>query len=148
MKRPRPRHNPITTPDGAVNVYALMVRGALAAGCMTKDGFVVLSGSIAREDVSRSLSTNWRRERSRLIRTGQLRHVPRLNAYRFERDVTFTSPSMAAAIVVGRSASGPAEWKRMGDGYLRDGHASNGPRVRATPSKRPAANGNGAIAHL
>ena len=36
--------------------------------------------------------------------------------YTFGRDVAFSSPSGAAAVVYGGNISGPATWRREGDG--------------------------------
>ena len=38
-------------------------------------------------------------------------HAPFLVRYRFTQDYSFSSPSMAAAVVLGRSANGRIEWK-------------------------------------
>jgi hypothetical protein len=47
--------------------------------------------------------------REKLISTGVL--SPTENYYRFTQDYSFSSPSTAAAIVMGRSANGRVEWK-------------------------------------
>jgi len=49
--------------------------------------------------------------REGLVSDGRLTGAEAAGFYRFAADVVFSSPSAAAAIVAGRSASGPFEWK-------------------------------------
>ena len=56
-----------------------------------------------------SFSAGYRVLREQLISEGKL-VVDGEDCYRFATDVAFSSPSAAAAIVAGRSASGPTSW--------------------------------------
>jgi len=47
------------------------------------------------------------------------------NFYVFAQDVEFSSPSAAAAIVMGGSAQGPAVWKDVDGKSLKDIEASS-----------------------
>jgi hypothetical protein len=83
--------------------------GASATAIETDDGFMVLAGSTARLGESGTFPAGYRALRDRLIADGAL--AIEAEAYRFVRGVGFSSPSAAAAIVAGRSASGPGEWR-------------------------------------
>lgn len=69
------------------------------------DGFAVLKGSAIASTVP-SMSDNLIKLRSSLIEKGIID-----NNLKFKRDYIFTSPSLAAAIVMGRNANGQKEWK-------------------------------------
>jgi len=88
-------------------------RGADAQGEPTSDGFVVLKGSIAASTTVNSIQPFLVNFRQSLIDKGVLQ----LNGenYEFSEDYIFSSPSTAAAIVMGRNANGLLEWK------LKDG---------------------------
>lgn len=83
--------------------------GAAARAIETGAGFVVLKGSTARRGESPTFPTGYRNLRDNLIADGAILDQP--DVFCFSRDVVFTSPSAAAAIIAGRSASGPGEWK-------------------------------------
>lgn len=80
-------------------------RGADAKGLIVSDGFAVLKGSAIASTVP-SMSDNLIKLRSSLIEKGIID-----NNLKFKRDYIFTSPSLAAAIVMGRNANGQKEWK-------------------------------------
>ena len=54
--------------------------------------------------------------RRQLVEDGALAKTEDSQHYIFMRDVAFSSPSGAAAVVYGGRVSGPAHWKREGDG--------------------------------
>jgi hypothetical protein len=56
--------------------------------------------------------------RETLIGNGVL--VPDAGDYRFAQDYVFSSPSPAAAVVLGRSANGRVEWKDVQGRTLRE----------------------------
>ncbi|HEY3900844.1 MAG TPA: GIY-YIG nuclease family protein [Chthoniobacter sp.] len=90
-------------------------KGAEARGHRTPDGFVVLKDSTAvlqeRESVKK---WPWAATlRAQLVADGKLIEFGEF--YRFTCDVQFSSPSAAAAVVVGGSANGLVDWK-TGDG--------------------------------
>lgn len=87
-------------------------RGVAATGHDTPQGFVVQSGSQAAIDEVPSLKehfTNVVDLRADLLKSGVL--VQEGNSLRFTQDYPFSSPSMAAAIVLGRSSNGRVDWK-------------------------------------
>ena len=76
----------------------------------TAEGFVVYKNSTARIDNVASIKgTSQERFREQLVTDGVLQ--PQGKQYVFTRDYLFSSPSMAAIAVLGRSANGWMEWK-------------------------------------
>jgi hypothetical protein len=92
-------------------VFCMTAAGATARAIENDAGFMVLSGSTARRTSSGTFPEGYRALRDSLVSSGRLMEVPSSQAYRFDVDVAFSSPSAAAAVVAGRSASGPLEWK-------------------------------------
>ncbi|WMJ72208.1 GIY-YIG nuclease family protein [Cytophagaceae bacterium ABcell3] len=90
-------------------------RGANAKGQRTNEGFVVLKDSEIANTITNSFPKNWGNLRESLINDGIIKE----NNGRlfFSKDYLFTSPSAAAAIVMGRSANGLTEWK-LNDGRI------------------------------
>lgn len=89
-------------------------RGASARGLPTAEGFVVLKGSkIASSEVP-STPPVVRRRREAMIADGSVVDLT------LTKDVLFNSPSLAAAVVLGRSANGQVEWKLKGGTTLKD----------------------------
>ena len=83
---------------------------ASGVGEYTSEGFVVHRGSIARlENVASIKGTSQERFREQLLTDGVLQLQGK--QYVFTRDYLFSSPSMAAIAVLGRSANGWLEWK-------------------------------------
>lgn len=109
----RPRHpvvsSPIVSGAGDAPVFAFSTSGASARARETADGFVVLAGSTARAETSATFQAGYKTLRDHLVADGSL--VVSGEEMTFASDVIFASPSAAAAIVAGRSASGPIEWK-------------------------------------
>jgi hypothetical protein len=91
--------------------FTFATAGASATGQETEDGFVVLAGSTARRASSSTFPAGYAALRDKLVASGQLGQGATPDVWMFALDVTFTSPSAAASIVSGRSASGPLEWK-------------------------------------
>lgn len=84
-------------------------RGAVATGIMTTEGFVVFKGSkIASAEVP-SMPESFKKKRAQIISEKVVID------FEFTQDYLFSSPSTAAAVVMGRSANGLKEWK------LKDG---------------------------
>ncbi len=69
-----------------------------------EDGFVVFEGSRARMEVAPSGAHAVTPHRERLIAAGVMEE--RDGEYIFNQDFLFSSPSTAAAVVLGRSANG------------------------------------------
>jgi hypothetical protein len=84
-------------------------RGANATGQMTNEGFVVLKGSQIANSITNSFPKNWVTLRENLIEDGIIRYLD--EKLILLEDVLFSSPSAAAAVVMGRSANGLTEWK-------------------------------------
>jgi len=84
-------------------------RGANARGKRVSDGFVVFKGSEIAMDTVPSFPKGFNTLREELLETEQIsEHKGKLT---FEADYLFSSPSAAAAVVMGRSANGLIEWK-------------------------------------
>lgn len=88
-------------------------RGANAQGHPTSEGFVVYKGSKAAQDHVSSFPPSMKKMVVKLIDKGVLKKGD--DEYLFTEDYIFSSPSTAAAIVMGRNANGWLEWK------LKDG---------------------------
>ncbi|MGB0895760.1 MAG: GIY-YIG nuclease family protein [Flavobacteriaceae bacterium] len=95
--------------------YINAARGSDAKGQMTNEGFVVLKDSEIATSITNSFPKNWTNIRQSLIDDGII--VPIDNKLIFKKDYLFSSPSAAAAIVMGRSANGLTEWK-LNDGRI------------------------------
>lgn len=87
-------------------------KGVAATGFEATQGFVVKAGSRAVSASVPSMQQHVRAMfdlREELIGNGVLAFD--VDGYRFSQDYVFTSPSTAAAVVLGRSANGRIEWK-------------------------------------
>jgi uncharacterized protein DUF4357 len=100
--------SPSTVASEATNFY-LRIGQVNASAVRTDEGIVVLAGSDATADVQSSLSMGYRSLRDRLIASGVIAKMD--GRYRFVRDNLFSSPSQAAAILVGYSINGRDAWK-------------------------------------
>lgn len=95
--------------------YIKAARGAEATGIIVSDGFAVLKGSIIASSITKSMSTSLCNLRNLLLNKGII------NAdFYFEQNYTFTSPSLAAAVVMGRNANGRTEWKTTDKKTLKE----------------------------
>lgn len=84
--------------------------GADGVGEYTTEGFVVHKGSKGRAEIVTSIQgTSNERLRKQLITEGIMAAQDGMLV--FTRDHLFSSPSMAAMAVMGRSANGWIEWK-------------------------------------
>jgi hypothetical protein len=99
----------------------LMLEGpnATAEGAETEDGFVVFAGAQARAAMVESMPEWAANLRHSLVQSGVL--VPGNGGATLEltTDHVFSSPSAAAAVLMGRSAAGPLEWKQTSGRTLR-----------------------------
>jgi hypothetical protein len=102
-------------PPAAVAAAPLLAckgKGVLATGFEASLGFVVKAGSHVVGETVPSMQQHVRGMfdlRQELIGNGVL--AAEGAGYRFSQDYVFTSPSTAAAVVLGRSANGRIEWK-------------------------------------
>ncbi|XOV76591.1 MAG: DUF4357 domain-containing protein [Phycisphaerales bacterium] len=87
----------------------------MTARAREDDGeFVVLKGSHARRDGTDSW-TFGKKDRAKLLEDGML--VPAADGdLAFAEDVAFSSPSLAAAVVLARNTNGRTAWKLRGSG--------------------------------
>jgi len=96
------------------------MRGAEGRGHRTPDGFAVLRGSTAVLQ-ERQSAKRWPYVitlRKKLITDGTL--VQEDGFYKFTRDVEFSSPSAAAAVIEGGSANGLIEWRTKDGRVLKE----------------------------
>ncbi len=101
----------------------LMVKGkgVSAKGFESTQGFVVKSGSEAVTDCVPSMELHVRgmyELRQELIRNGVL--AKKDDRYVYSQDYVFSSPSTAAAVILGRSANGRIEWKDAAGRTLKE----------------------------
>lgn len=89
--------------------------GIRASGKPVSEGFVILKGSKIAEDVTSSLSKSVTDKRQLLFDKGIVDRN-----FIFTQDWTFTSPSLAAAIVVGYSINGRNAWKNRNGVSLKE----------------------------
>jgi hypothetical protein len=98
------------TSKGDKELFYCKGSGADGVGEYTTEGFVVLKGSRGRADIVPSIQgTSNERFRNQLSNDGTVALEGGLLV--FTRDHLFSSPSMAAMAVMGRSANGWVEWK-------------------------------------
>ena len=95
--------------------YIQAPRGANAMGQMTNEGFLVLKDSQIAGSTTNSFPKAMHNLRMQLIEDSLV--VNRNQRFIFSQDYLFSSPSAAAAIVMGRSANGLTEWK-LSDGRI------------------------------
>jgi Domain of unknown function (DUF4357) len=109
----QPIFEPLTnapTARGERELFYCKGSGADGVGEYTTEGFVVLKGSRGRiENVASIQGFSQGRFREKLVTEGIL--VESNGMYTFSKDYLFSSPSMAALAVMGRSANGWIEWK-------------------------------------
>lgn len=104
----------------AQTVLTCRGKGVTASGYEATQGFVVRSGSQAVAESVPSMQQHVRGMfdlREELIGNGVL--VREGDHYCFTQDYVFSSPSTAAAVVLGRSANGRIEWKDAGGHTLK-----------------------------
>ena len=98
--------------------FFLSVSGISATAIQTNEGIVVLSGSYAAADVKKSLRIGYRDQRQKLIDSQSLKLYG--DKYKFEKEVLFSSPSAAGAIIVGSSFNGAEGWKDKNGKSLKE----------------------------
>lgn len=93
--------------------------GVKATATRTDEGFLVLAGSEASENVSSALSKGYASQREELIDKGVLEDA-KDGKLVFTADCAFASPSAAAATIAGGPRSGPENWKDESGTSLKD----------------------------
>ncbi len=91
------------------NMYYCKSKNADAIGEYTEEGFVVNKGSKSNLEETASIHQSVKAFRSSLVEKGILKEDN--GVYLFQEDFSFSSPSTAASVVLGRSANGWTEWK-------------------------------------
>jgi hypothetical protein len=84
---------------------------AEAEGVQTEDGFLVFADARARATPVESIPPWAERQRQALLASGILAPFDDADSLILKEDHEFASPSAAAAVILGRSAAGPIEWK-------------------------------------
>ncbi|MDH6343549.1 hypothetical protein M2480_003219 [Parabacteroides sp. PFB2-12] len=102
-------------------------RGANGQGEPTSDGFVVLKGSKAAASTVNSITSNFINLRQRLVNEEVL--INKGDYFEFSDDYIFSSPSTAAAIIMGRNANGLTEWKNKEGKTLKEFESSDKAKI-------------------
>jgi hypothetical protein len=113
--------SPLKPTKGQTPVLSCHGRGVTASGRDTPQGFVVQSGSLAAKDEVPSLKEHFpsvSELRADLVKSGVL--VPAGDGFRFAQDYAFSSPSLASAVVLGRSSNGRTDWKDASGRTLKE----------------------------
>jgi hypothetical protein len=115
-----PVFEPLAKQGSASIAFFCSGDGSEGRGELVEDGFVVFEGSKSRVKVAPSAETSVTPQREKLLAAGVLEE--RDGNYFFTQDFLFSSPSMAAAVVLGRTANGWIEWKNKAGATLSDVH--------------------------
>ena len=87
--------------------------GHKATGKRTSEGFIVFADSQMSDNISESLALGYKNLRTK--------HAHLINKdSKLKENVSFTSPSAAASVVLGRNANGAIEWKTADGKSLKD----------------------------
>lgn len=98
-----------TDVEASEDVLYLSAKGLSAVGMRSPNGFVVFKGSKAVLNFRESAANYVVKLRTQLVLNETLFNSG--NYYEFVKDAEFTSPSAAAAIIVGGNANGLTLWK-------------------------------------
>lgn len=103
-------------------------RENIAATAREVDGeFTVLTGSDVRDRwVGNDHHDGYNTIRKQLLHDGTIAPSGSDSHLRFTRDAVFSSPSAAAAVVVGRGANGRTDWRVRGSGVTYGGWQAQG----------------------
>ncbi|MDZ4097186.1 MAG: GIY-YIG nuclease family protein [Methylophilaceae bacterium] len=103
-------------------LFIKAARGADARGKRVPDGFVVFKGSEIAKDTVPSFPRGFNTLREELLDSETIQNV--VGKLIFANDYLFSSPSTAAAVIMGRSANGLVEWKDKNGRELKTIEAS------------------------
>lgn len=98
-----------------IQMYIKVTRGASSKGVIVPDGFAVFKDSQIASSTVPSMSAHLIKLRTSLIEKGIID-----SNFCFTKDYIFTSPSLAAAIVMGKNANGRTEWKTEDHTSIKD----------------------------
>ncbi|AFV24991.1 hypothetical protein Mpsy_2790 [Methanolobus psychrophilus R15] len=99
------------------DMYFCKSKDADAVGEYTEEGFIVNKGSKSNVKETPSIQQSIKTFRANLADKGILKEEN--GVYVFQEDFTFSSPSMAASVVLARTANGWAEWKIQDGGDIK-----------------------------
>ena len=94
-------------------------RGANATSVLISEGIVVLKDSSVAISEVPSTPQVVIKKRTDLMESGVIQE------FKFVKDYLFSSPSTAAAVVMGRSANGLIEWKKEDGSTIKDNQPKN-----------------------
>lgn len=117
-----PVFDPVIRGTSSALKFYCNVRGCDATGEMVEDGFVVREGSKCRIEMTPSAPDSVKALRERLLQGDII--TEENDIYTFLQDYLFSSPSAAAATVLGASANGWVEWKDKAGRTLSDVYRS------------------------
>lgn len=100
--------------------YINAARGADAKGIIVADGFAVLKNSKIAISTAPSMSISLKNLRTKLVNDKIIDEN-----FKFTKNYIFTSPSLAASIVMGRNANGRTEWKTSDHKTLKEFEEEN-----------------------
>lgn len=95
-------------PSSVTATYKVKSKTIDATMVESEAGFIVKAGSQASPTTSKSISEGWLKIRKKLIEAGVLGKHGEL--FIFHQDASFSSPSAASSVVLGRQAPGPISW--------------------------------------
>jgi hypothetical protein len=98
--------------------YINAARGANGFGIPSSKGFIVLKNSEIATSTVDSMQNSLLNIRTKLIENKTI--IEKEKKLVFDKDYEFSSPSTAAAIVMGRNANGLKEWKLKGGKTLKE----------------------------
>lgn len=88
--------------------FSIKSKSISATMVESDNGFIVLSGSQASKSLSNSIADGWVKIRKKLMDAGVL--VESGEHLQFIENATFSSPSAASSVILGRQAPGPISW--------------------------------------
>jgi hypothetical protein len=96
-------------------MYINAARGAEGKGYLLPEGFMVMKNSKIAVDTTSSMPDSLKKFRKKLIDNEIIS-----SDFIFLSDYLFSSPSLAASVVMGRSANGRTEWKTIDNRSIKD----------------------------
>ena len=99
----------VMTVDVGADFY-LAIKDVNAKAKIVDGEFYVLQGSQVRREVSQPTHNYMKNLRPQLF----INNIISSDTYTFNQDHLFSSPSAAAAVILGRSSNGRRRWKQLG----------------------------------
>ena len=95
-------------------IYYINSIGLKASGAQSEEGFIVFKGSQSSEEFKKASSQSLRNK------WNELRKQKIVDQGVFLKDIIFSSPSTAAAMVLGRNSNGLTQWKNRDGKTLKE----------------------------